>query len=116
MAVEFISGVLRNCMRKRNARQPTSVLRPGEEMTAQPTCRKTRVADTCRAEMRRNTASYCSTDSTPSHSIRPGSFKGLFEVLPDKRRQGFVIRCHAIHRHALGRIHEALQICRRDPS
>ena len=41
-----------------------------------------------------------------SHFTRLGSFKGVLEILPDERRQGFVIRRHAIHRHALSRIHQ----------
>jgi len=45
-----------------------------------------------------------------------GSFKGVLEIVPDERRQGFVSLRHAIHRHALGRVHQTLKIRRGDPS
>jgi hypothetical protein len=42
--------------------------------------------------------------------------ESVFEILPDERRQGFVVRRHAIHRHPLSRVHQALKVCRRDAS
>jgi hypothetical protein len=34
----------------------------------------------------------------------------MLEVLPDQRRQALLAVLHAIHRHAFGRVHQALQV------